>query len=317
MSTDLRSLRRLEPWFYRAPSAHNTQPWVLAYERDRIALGFDPARHLALGDPTRRDLMLGLGAFVETVLVSCASEGVPVRFAASRANDDVGEFVTSDRVYTTPFTLDDVDRRRTSRLRYEPGRVPAAILTAAQRHLGTGERLHELQARDVWPLFVIADRHMYESEATIGELRRWLRLSKRHPDYQRDGLTYECLDLSRLEARTVAILLRPSIYRLVRATRLHRALTATSKGLFDVDGSVLVLERDVPGEILDSGRSLMRVWLELSAAGFYTHPLSQIIDYEVTEREIGRRLDLSKEQRVLSIFRVGHSNAPARSHRIA
>ena len=48
----------------------------------------------------------------------------------------------------------------------------------------------------------------------------------------------------------------------------------------------------------------MRVWLELSAAGFYTHPLSQIIDHEVTERELARRLGLSEQQRVLSVFRV-------------
>jgi nitroreductase len=314
-STDLRELRRLERWFYRAPSAHNTQPWLLTYERDRIVLGFDPGRHLAAGDPTRRDLLLGLGAFVETVLITCAAEDIPVRFAPSE--DNVGEFVLSDRAYETPFALDDINRRRTSRLRYEPGRVPADVLAAARRHLGPAERLHELEAREVWPLFAIADRHMYESEATIRELRRWLRLSKRHPEYHRDGLTYECLDLSVVEARALALLLRPAVYRLVTTTRLHRALTAASKRLLDVDGSVLVLERDSPSEILDSGRSLMRVWLELSAAGFYTHPLSQIIDHAVTERELTHILGLSEQQRVLSIFRVGRSDEPARSNRLA
>ena len=124
--------------------------------------------------------------------------------------------------------------------------MPAEVLAAARRHLAPTERLHELQARDVWPLFAIADRHMYESEATMRELRRWLRLSKRHPDYERDGLTYECLDLSVVEARALALLLRPAAFRLVTATRLHRALTAASKPLLDVDGSVLVLERDGP-----------------------------------------------------------------------
>jgi nitroreductase len=310
LSTDLRELRRLERWFYRAPSAHNTQPWVLTYERDRITLDVDPARHLAVGDPTRRDLFLGLGAFVETVLITCAAEGVSVRFAA-------GEFVGSDRVYETPFGLDDIARRQTSRLRYEPGRLPLEVLAGARRHLRPGERLHELAARDVLPLFIAADRHMYESEATIGELRRWLRLSKRHPDYHRDGLTYECLDLSTVEARALALLLRPKLYRLVKATRLQRTFTAASKSLLDVDGSVLVLEHEAAGEILDSGRALMRVWLELSAAGFYTHPLSQIIDHRVTERELAGRLGLSEDQRVLSVFRVGRSDEPARSHRLA
>jgi len=39
--TDLRELRRLEPLFWRAPSAHNTQPWLLEYSAERIALGVD------------------------------------------------------------------------------------------------------------------------------------------------------------------------------------------------------------------------------------------------------------------------------------
>jgi len=181
----------------------------LEYEHDRIKLGFDPNRHLTVGDPTRRDLLLGLGAFVETVLVTCAAEGVGLRFA--RTENGGGEFVPSDRVYETPFGLADVERRRTSRLRYRPGRLPAATLDDARRRLGPGERLHELPARDVWPLFAAADRQMYESEPTVSELRRWLRLSKRHPDYYRDGLAYECLDLSRLEATALAVLLRPPI----------------------------------------------------------------------------------------------------------
>jgi len=315
---DLRSLRRLERWFYRAPSAHNTQPWLVDYMRDRIVLRFDPSRHLAAGDATRRDLLLGLGAFVEAVLIASAAAGSAVTFEAAPAGEHVGTFVPSDRVYGTPFTLDDLDQRRTSRLPYLPGPLPGVVADAARRCLGPGERLHELPARDVLPLFVAADNHMYESPATMSELRQWLRLSKRDPDYTRDGLSYECLDLSALEARVLALLLRPRVYRIVRAARGHRAFTASAKAVLDVDGSVLVLEREgeTPADVLASGRSLLRVWLELSAAGLYTHPLSQIIDYPVTEGQLAGLLGLSQAQRVLCLFRVGQSTPPPRSHRL-
>jgi hypothetical protein len=178
---------------------------------------------------------------------------------------------------------------------------------------------NELPARDLLPLFVEADHHLYESPAAMRELRRWLRLSRRDPDYYRDGLTYESLDLSILEARLLAFLLRPWIYPLVTATRIHRAFTRASTSLLDVEGSVLVLERDGdgPGEILGSGRSLMRLWLQLSRAGLYTHPLSQVIDHAVTERKLVRRLGLSETQRILSVFRVGRSKQPPQSYRLA
>jgi hypothetical protein len=132
-------------------------------------------------------------------------------------------------------------------------------------------------------------------------------------------LTYECLALSSPEARLLSLLLHPRVYPLVRVSRLYRRFTAASRSLLDVDGSVLVLERDGdrPTEILASGRSLLRVWLQLAADGLYVHPLSQMLDHEVTERDLARRLGLSERQRLLSVFRVGRSAEPPRSHRLA
>ena len=319
MQPDLRSLRELEHSFYRAPSAHNTQPWLLDYTPGRIDLRFDPDRHLAAGDPTRRDLLLGLGAFVEAVLIVAASEGVALTFDAVPSGEEVGRFVTADGPFETPFMRDDVERRQTSRLGYRPGRLEVPLLAAARRHLGEREELHELPSRDVLPLFAAADRQVYESQPVVAELRRWLRLSKRHPDYFRDGLTYECLGLSAVEAQLLALLLRPRVFPLVRAARLHRLFASAGTALLDVDGSMLVLERagDDERELLESGRTLLRVWLELSRAGVFTHPLSQIIDHSATEAELARRIDLPEGRRILCVFRAGRSEPPPRSQRLA
>src|SRR4029453_9343574 len=70
--------RELEPVVQRAPSAHNTQPWTLTYGTDHIDVGWDPAASLPVSAPTRRDLFLGLGAFVETCLVAAADTGLHV-----------------------------------------------------------------------------------------------------------------------------------------------------------------------------------------------------------------------------------------------
>ena len=247
-----------------------------------------------------------------------ASEGVALTFEATPSGAEIGRFVTADRPFETPFTRDDVERRQTSRLSYRPGRLDVPLLAAARRQLGDREELHELPARDVLPLFAAADRHVYESPQVVAELRRWLRLSKRHPDYFRDGLTYECLDLSAVEARLLALLLRPRVFPLVRAARLHRLFASAGTALLDVDGSVLVLEREGNDEVelLESGRTLLRVWLQLSGAGVFTHPLSQIIDHSATEAELARRIGLSERRHILCVFRAGRSEPPPRSHRI-
>jgi len=318
--TDLRDLRRLEPHFFRAPSAHNTQPWLLEYAPDSVELRFDTARELPAGDPTRRDLFLSLGAFVEAVLVAAAEAEIAVRFAADVDLSErlLGAFVPAEEPYETPFTAADLERRQTSRLAYTPHRLTGEELAAARPQLGPGRELHDLAARDIAELAAAGDRHLYDSPPVVAELRRWLRLSRRDPRYEQDGLSYECLDLSRGQAAAVAVLLHPRVYPAVRALRLHRAFAAAGASLLREEGSVLVLAGadGTPAEMLEHGRALLRVWLALAGLGLFTHPLSQIIDCPDTERRLAARIGAVAPIRPLSVFRAGRGAQPARSARL-
>jgi hypothetical protein len=286
---------------------------MLSYEQDRIELSLDPQRHLQVGDPTRRDLNLSLGAFVEAVLITAAAEGIAVEFRT-----EPWRFVPAAAPYQTDFGLEALDRRQTSRLPYEAGRLTEAELSSVRSQLRGDERLHELSTSEVVDLFTAADRHLYDSPAVVEELRSWLRLSKRDPRYAQDGLSYECLALSPLEARGLAVLLQPRVYRLVRALRGHRLFTASARSVLERDGSVLVLVGTANGadELVAAGRSLMRAWLALTAAGYATHPLSQILDWEQTELALARRVGPGAGARLLSIFRAGRSQPAPRSHRL-
>jgi hypothetical protein len=317
---DLRELERLEPRFWRAPSAHNTQPWLLAYEAERVELASDPERALPVGDPTQRDLLLSLGAFVETVLVVAADAGIPVAFETrfDPARHGVGAFVVPQEPYSTRFTADDVERRQTSRLSYRPERLTAAELADARRELGGDAELHELATRDLVELVEEADTYLYGSPEVVAELRAWLRLSRREPRYELDGLSYECLDLSRLEAAAVGLLLRPWPYRVARSLGLHRRFGSATTSLLEHEGSALALTAGArsPEDILGQGRSLCRVWLALARHGVHTHPLSQVLDCPATEQELASRLAAPPGRRVLSVFRAGRSEPPPRSHRL-
>ena len=223
--TDLLELAHLEPHFWRAPSAHNTQPWLLTYAPDRVELRYDPGRALPVGDPTQRDLLLSLGAFVEGVLIAASSTGTPLEFEPEVDSDGnlIGHFVAAKAPYATTFTLADLAQRQTSRLSYRPERLHADELAEARSAIAPGAELHEVATRNLVDLVRTADRHLYESPEVVAELRTWLRLSRRHPRYEQDGLSYDCLALGRLEATAADVLLHPAIYPLVRRLRLHRS----------------------------------------------------------------------------------------------
>ena len=119
--SDLRDLRRLETQFFRAPSAHNTQPWILEYGPDRVELSFDTARALPASDPTRRDhapvARRAGGSCAHRSLVGWHGGRVRARV---RGRDTAGRHVppSGGSPYATPFTPDDLARRQTSRAEY-------------------------------------------------------------------------------------------------------------------------------------------------------------------------------------------------------
>lgn len=308
-------VRELEPDLWRAPSAHNTQPWVLRYADSSVEIGWDPACALPAGDPTGRDLRLGLGAFVETCLIVCADAGLAVDFRADLCEPDrrIGALVAAPEPYATAFTTADVRRRGSGRGTYRPGRLDDGLLAELDEVAGDGE-VRRLSSRELIGPLYDADRHMFGDPSTARELSRWLRLTPRHPGYERDGLTDRALGLGRTEALGLRLVLARGVYPLLRPLGLPRMLAASSRGLLDYDGDVLVLIAPPhcdPGRQVAMGRVLMRLWLTLARHGYTTHPLSQIIDAEATRDALAGTLGSVDPSRLLNVSRVGRPATPA------
>jgi hypothetical protein len=315
-------LRPLEPYFWRAPSAHNTQPWELRYRQSGAEVGWDGGRALPDGDPTGRDLRLSLGAFVECCLVVCAGAGIAAGFWPdhSEAGRRVGYLVAAPRLYPTPFGIEDVTARQTSRVAYQPGPLCDAV-AGSVRDLAeeAGAQALLVPCRSLAGPLARADRHQFGSPAVVAELRSWLRLTHRHPAYAKDGLTDQALALSRAEAYGLRAAL--ALYRPLRRAGLPRALAAASRGLLDYDGQAVVLvaprSGGGPAGEVAMGRVLMRQWLALSRAGYATHPLSQLIDCPATRSLLAGRLGVDDPARLVSVYRAGRPAGPTvRSARI-
>ncbi|GAA3727660.1 nitroreductase family protein [Plantactinospora mayteni] len=318
---DVAAFRALEPLCWRAPSAHNTQPWRLDHRTAEIRVGWDPSDALPAADPSGRDLWLSLGAFVETCLVVAADAGLRVGFVPDHCAEErrVGWLRAAGSRYDSPFGAAEVRGRRTHRGRFTAG-PPAEVVAAVDalaREVGGAVRVvpdADLLAR----LLRLADRHLYADPAVVGELRYWLRLHPGHPDYHADGLTDRCLRLSRAEATGLRAAL--AAYPMLRRLGLPRLLGTAAGNPLALGGAVLVLVG--PSELDDTGmvglgRVLMRVWLTLHAAGVAAHPLSQLVDAPTTRDALGVVLGVPAE-RLLHVARVGRpaGTAPPSARRI-
>ncbi|MEE6258033.1 nitroreductase family protein [Plantactinospora sonchi] len=314
MDVDVAAFRALEPLCWRAPSAHNTQPWRLDHRAGAIRVGWEPADTLPAADPSGRDLWLSLGAFVETCLVVAADAGLRLEYVADHDAEDrrVGWLRPSRHRYDTPFDAAQVRGRRTHRGRFSAGpdaELVAAVDTVARRAGGTARVVPE--AGRWGRLIRAADRHLYADPAVVAELRSWLRLTPGHPDYHADGLTDRCLGLSRAEATGLRAAL--AAYPVLRRVGLPRLLATAAGDPLALGGTVLVLVG--PSGMDDVarvgfGRVLMRTWLTLHAAGLAAHPLSQLIDAPATRAALGSLLGVAPD-RLLHVARVGRPSGPA------
>lgn len=310
-------LARREVWG-RAPSAHNTQPWLVTVVQDGedhvLRVGWDEARHLAVGDPTRRDLLLALGTLVQSLVVVAADLGeqVGARWevdVATRCAATLHRTAPLQGDRPVPWTSADLVARRTARSAYrEPGLTAAEVVevaAAAQLPDRVGLEVVDPAWVDTW--LPVADRWALEGPAAA-ELARWLRLSRRHPRYELDGLTDEALGLSRIEAAGLrlavtgpgrAVLARTVAGRLV-------ASSATARPL----GTVVALTAPAGPSLGDRGRlgeALLRVWLAAADRGWSAHPLSALLDCP----ESLAAWPAARGRAPVAVFRLGVPTRPA------
>ncbi|QCB94999.1 hypothetical protein [Cellulomonas shaoxiangyii] len=208
----------------RAPSAHNTQPWAVRVTDGRIEVAVVPDRVLCAGDPSFRDLLLSLGAWVESAAVAAAADGRGLAVEPTPALDRLEDLPVRGAAdptlpvlvlrpvaepYATPFTPQDVRDRRVHRGELAPApdlRVDAPALPA-------GLRLLQVDDAAMSRLVRLGTAWTASRRAVAAELVRWLRLSPAHPRYARDGMTDRMLLMPSWAARLAApVTRRPALH---------------------------------------------------------------------------------------------------------
>ena len=255
-----------------APSAHNTQPWVpeitdCTAEVAQVRVGVDPARLLPHGDPRSEDLHLGMGCWVESLVIAAAEAGVRtesvtvrgrgptldirLRLTATESMASVESTAGPTRVESAltdgsawpRFGVADLHHRQVDRgpLKRSDPRFAEATEICRNVMAETAVRLVEVPD-DAWRGWLRrAALHSYGNRSVFTETLRWLRFDTDDPAYDQDGLTAECLRIPALGARAAAALARPW---------LHSWIT----GLASVSLAPVALARAAISKYASSGR---------------------------------------------------------------
>jgi len=292
-----------------APSVHNVQPtrWRLA--GDRLLLLGDPARAIPVADPAGRDWRLSHGAHFEGLALALAARGTRLAEPQMLADAPVDHGlvpIAACHGTAEPIELpQEPVRTRTSwRGAFKPvdAETQAALARLAKRSdctLVTGRA-------DISEIAQLADRaglHFLRDDAHRAELIEWLRLSRAHPRYQRDGLNAEAMRLSRVEAFGAGLVLGPLFRPLDRIGLAAPLVSETGKT--SSAAAIVLFHRPAGEDAFVSGRAFYRAWLAMERADLKGCPMSVLADWDESRDALARRFAVPADRHIVSVFRIG------------
>jgi hypothetical protein len=216
--------RRALSWALLAPNPHNQQPWLADLsEEGVVTLHADPGRLLPHTDPFSRQIVIGMGCFLEILRMAAAEDGYRVELTLFPEGEDPlalddrpiarAVFVADPSVARDPLFA-QVPHRRSLKEPYDTTRpVPEDALAALKAAVtstavdATADPARVQEMRDIsTEAFVIE----FATPRTLKESVDLFRIGAREVDANPDGLDFsgpmfETLRLTRLFSREASL----------------------------------------------------------------------------------------------------------------
>jgi nitroreductase len=276
----------------RAPSVHNTQPWLWRIRPGVVELHADWTRHLTATDPDRRDVLLSCGAALHHLQVALAARNVAVHVDRLPDPEAYGHLAT---VMIRPGAGDahdaalfpSIDRRRTDRRRMSHRPVPSShIRTLVEQASRVGAVLIPVTGpalrQRLSAALTAAAATQAGAPGYLAELQLWTR---RHAG-GRDGIP-----ASNVPPPPVG-LIEPSLLRQFPSGRLSQPSQPAGHAPPDDAAEFLVIATQADEQLdrLRAGEATSAVLLTATQLGLATTPLSQALEVDVTGQDLRQQV---------------------------
>ncbi len=314
----------------RYPSPHNGQPIRLKQTNsDSFEIYFDRERGLQSSDISYIFSFVSMGVFIRYMESVAHSLGHDVTYTLSlpKVTEIKGEgIILFARVEVKWDSVDQdltlkkaLEFRQTSRRKYTTAPSESLIKSLAGLSDST-QPLVGLDKKQSEQAIWLNQRAVFDDmldEPVRKELDHWLRYSKQEKETKKDGLSYDCMEISGAAMKFAVdhprILKAPGISWVLQQYYL-RTMRDKSRVFYML--SPFSNEKQAFGV----GLKIMDVWNEVSLAGHYLHPFGTIMSNHAAHQDflkVAGVKDESREQKYLVfIFRVGISEPPAKSERL-
>lgn len=293
-----------------APSGHNTQPWFVKYvEPYQWIIGNDKNRWLAGVDPTQRETILSIGAFLQNLEYAASNLAYHCHFnilATGNQDENIVEIKLTKNYNATKFDIEKIKHRRTVRSNY--------LNEVIQK-----EDLNYLINEETDLIYYIPNtskEHQWLNEQTIeanrvqayrdvaqSELANWIRFSSKDAKAHMDGLT-----LAGMEIDGIASWYLRNFYKkadVMKKSFRDQSIDKVVKQVSQSAGWLLITSKDNSvNALLETGKRLQRLWLKIREKNIAIHPMTQIIEEASTNQILNQSIGINEP--VQFILRAGY-----------
>lgn len=322
----------------RYPSGDNCQPFkLIPLERGRFSIHYLSDQGAHFYNMKNMSSILSFGALIESMNIAASHFSCEVDF---KIENDFGTDrplwstveIRRAEVPRSPW-VDALKNRFTNRERFESDLSDLELksLDMSLKNIGLPQGTAVATAKaskKIEEYFLLCEEFFWTTKRAAKDLVRWIRLRSR--PIPKDGFSLNNLRLKFHEALFLIIFSKLSF--LIRP--LYPALTQINKGntrklIRHSAGIIFIaLSDDSKMGYLKTGRSLMRVWLELTAQGYQVQPLSlgtemiyalnkNLFDHQVDPRwlktvllansELRASLGFKESENIVWAFRFGRA----------
>ena len=294
-----------------APSGHNTQPWFVKYlEPYHWIICNDKSRWLPGVDPTQRETILSIGAFLQNLEYAANSFGYNYQYnilATNNQNENVVDLKLTKATSIIKYDIEQIKQRRTVRSNYLSDILKREDISYLLND--ENDFIHYIpnsSKEHVWlnEQTIEANRIQSYRDAAQSELADWIRFSDKDAAKYLDGLTLAGMEIEGIPGWYLRNFYGKSdvMKKSFREQSIDKVVKEVS---YASAGWLLITSKDNSVEtLLETGKRLQRLWLKVRGRNIAIHPMTQIIEEAKTNQILNTSMGINDP--VQFILRTGY-----------
>ena len=295
-----------------APSGHNTQPWFVKYvEPYHWIIGNDKNRWLPGVDPTQRETILSIGAFLQNLEYAASNLGYNCQYsilANNNQDENIIDIKLNRSGNTVKYDIEKIKQRRTVRSNYlsdilkkqdliyllsEDADFIEYFPNTAKEHTWLNEQTIE------------ANRIQAYRDEAQSELANWIRFSSKDAAEHMDGLTLAGMEINGIPAWYLRNFYKKA--DVMKKTFRDQSIDKVVKQVSQSAGWLLISSKDNSlVSLLETGKRMQRLFLKIRERNIAIHPMTQIIEEASTNQTLNHSIGINEP--VQFILRTGYVN---------